>query len=68
MQFSADVVACNRVGEDIVVIDGWNPAPNDRNSQRDTVQDTTLYTSSYNASTGSNGRMTCTCVYRLELA
>ncbi|XP_064386731.1 uncharacterized protein LOC135335239 isoform X1 [Halichondria panicea] len=63
--FSADVVACNRLGDDIVVIDGWNPPSNDRNSQRDTVQDTTLYTSSYNASAGSNGRIACTVSKRI---
>ncbi len=50
------MVACNRVGDDIVAIDGWN-LPDTRGNRRDTLQDVTLYTSSYDA---ANTRLSCT--------
>ncbi|XP_064386737.1 putative ferric-chelate reductase 1 homolog isoform X4 [Halichondria panicea] len=62
--FSADVVACNRVDGDIVAIDGWNLPAGTRNNTRDTLQDVTLYTSSYNA---TNTRLSCTVSKRIAL-
>ena len=57
MQFSADVVSCNRQGDTIVAIDGWNQASPARASDTDTIQDVTLFSSSFNATTN---RLSCT--------
>ncbi len=56
-QFSADVVSCNRQGDTIVAIDGWNQASPARASNRDTIQDVTLFSSSFDANTT---RLSCT--------
>ncbi len=56
-QFSADVVSCNRLEDNIVAIDGWNPASPARASIGDTIQDVTLFSSSFDANTN---RLSCT--------
>ncbi len=55
-QFSADVVSCNRQGDTIVAIDGWNPVSG-RASDTDTIQDVTLFSASFDATIN---RLYCT--------
>ncbi len=55
-QLSADVVSCNRQGDTIVAIDGWNRASG-RASDTDTILDVTLFSASFNATTN---RLYCT--------
>ncbi len=57
IQFSADVVACNRLGDSIVAIDSWNPASPNRASNTDQIQDITLFSASFD---GNNTRLYCT--------
>ena len=55
IQFSADVVACNRVGGDMAALDTWNLPQSQRGSPTDTIQDVYLFTGSF-----VNGRISCT--------
>lgn len=57
MQFLADVVACNRLGDSIVAIDSWNPDSPNRASNTDTIQDVNLYNASFDANAN---RLNCT--------
>ena len=55
LQFSADVVACNRVGGDMAALDTWNLPQFQRGSPTDTIQDVYLFNGSF-----VNGRISCT--------
>ena len=55
VQFSADVVACNRFGVDMAALDTWNIPQFQRGSPTDAIQDVYLFTGSF-----VNGRISCT--------